>query len=175
MKAFAAFCCYRDLSPRERSLRRVADLLYGDRGATKGRRKSVPGAIQRWASRFAWLERAAAWDEERERLAREAEVEAIKAMRERHAKEAVALQERALARLRALDPAELSPRDVLAFIVEATKLERISRGQPETIAEQRDTWVEAVIEAWQARKRQAGAPGSPSTLERQDPGIAWDE
>lgn len=154
-KAFYAFVLYRDLPPNERSLRRVADLLYGHNPATRRpQHRHVPGQIKRWAERFAWVERAAAWDQERERIAREAEAEAIRAMRERHAKEAVALQERALARLRALDPSELSARDVLAYLIEAAKLERISRGEPETITEGRNVWVEAVIAAWQRRKAQ---------------------
>lgn len=160
-EAFYAFTLYRDMPPRERSLRRVADLIDGHEGATRGpRRRHVPGRIKRWAERFAWVERALAWDEERDRLAREAETEAIRAMRERHAREAMALQEKAILRLRAMDPGELTPNDVLRYFVEAAKLERLARGEPETIAEQRNELAEAVILAWQRRKaRQRAGEG----------------
>lgn len=151
-EAFYAFTLYRDMSPRKRSLRRVADLIDGHEGVTREpRRRHVPGRIKRWAERFAWVERALAWDEEQDRLRREAQREAVEEMLRRHAQEAVALQTKALQRLRELDPSELSPRDVLAFFVEAAKLERISRGEPETIAEERNPWIEAVIRAWERR------------------------
>src|SRR5262249_46449774 len=39
--------------------------------------------------------------------------------------------------LNALDPAELSPNDVLRYIIEATRLERLAMGEPETVQEDR--------------------------------------
>jgi len=51
-------------------------------------------------------------------------------MVERHTKEAMALQQKALKRLKSLDPNELSTRDVLNYLMEAMKLERLSRGEP---------------------------------------------
>jgi hypothetical protein len=51
-------------------------------------------------------------------------------MVERHTKEAMALQQKALERLKSLDPNELSTRDVLNYLMEAMKLERLSRGEP---------------------------------------------
>ena len=152
-RAFYAFTLYRDMPPKERSLRRVAEALGYIRAMQGLRRPPVPGRIVAWSQRFAWVERAAAWDAEKERLAREAEAEAIKTMRERHAREAVALQERALQRLRDMRPEELSPRDVLAFLVEAARLERLSRGEPETVTEERNPWVEAVLRTWERRRQ----------------------
>lgn len=155
-RAYGAFCIYRDLPPHERSLRAVAERLGGKRSET-GRRSTRP--LERWSSRWRWVERAARWDEEQDRRAREAQIRAVKDMRERHAKEAMALQQKALERLRAMDPEELSPADVLRYFVEAAKLERLSRGEPDTIQEQRSNWVDAVIEAWarhQAEKQGTG-------------------
>jgi len=54
-------------------------------------------------------------------------------MVERHTKEAMALQQKALERLKSLDPNELSTRDVLNYLMEAMKLERLSRGEPTEI------------------------------------------
>ncbi len=54
--AFRAFTAYRDMGP-ERSIRRVVKDL--------GIRWSQ---ASRWASRFAWVRRAAAWDDHLDRL-----------------------------------------------------------------------------------------------------------
>lgn len=149
-KAYHAFCIYRDMPPRERSLRAVSARLKGQ----SGKAKKVSTNVYLWSRDWSWQERAKAWDEERERQEREAELEAIKEMRRRHAKEAVALQTKALERLQMMDPDELSPESVLRFIVEAAKLERISRGEPETIQEQRGGWVDAVLAVWERRRKQ---------------------
>jgi hypothetical protein len=58
-------------------------------------------------------------------------------MGERHAKLAVALQEKAVQRLRAMKLEELSSSDLLRYAIEAAKLERLARGEPESIQEQR--------------------------------------
>jgi len=156
-RAYGAFCIYRDLPPQERSLLAVARKL-GYVRVTGGRRPSVPGRIQEWSTRWRWVERAGAWDDEQDRLAREAQVRAIQEMRERHAREAVALQRKALERLKSMDPEDLSAKDVLWYIVEAAKLERLSRGEPDQIQEQRSDWVAAVLAAWPERApNQTGA------------------
>jgi hypothetical protein len=51
---------------------------------------------------------------------------------ERHVREARALQAKALERLRALRPEELGPADLLRYLVEAAKLERLALGEPDT-------------------------------------------
>jgi len=158
-RAYAAFCAYRDLPPRERSILRAAELLGYVRAPRGQRRPNVPGRIVAWSQRWRWAERALAWDEEQDRLARAAETEAIKAMRDRHAREAMALQQKALERLRAMDPSELSPSDVLRYFVEAAKLERLARGEPEMITEHRGDWAEAVLQTWQRRRAQHQRPG----------------
>jgi hypothetical protein len=59
-------------------------------------------------------------------------------MAERHAREALMLQNKAVERLRQLLPEELKARDALAYLVEAAKLERLARGEPtERVAEER--------------------------------------
>jgi|SRR6516162_7615589 hypothetical protein len=57
-------------------------------------------------------------------------------MAERHVREARGLQAKALERLRALRPEELSPADVLRYFVEAVKLERLALGEPDTVQRQ---------------------------------------
>lgn len=161
-KAYEAFCIYRDLPPHERSLKAVAEKLGGKRS---GKSRALR-PLERWSSRYRWVERAAAWDEEQDRQARAAQLEAIKEMRERHAREAMMLQKKAIERLNSMDPRELSAADVLRFLIEAAKLERLARGEPETIQEHRNEWVDAVLAAWQQRlskAKDAHGEGKPST------------
>jgi hypothetical protein len=57
-------------------------------------------------------------------------------MAERQAREARALQAKAVERLRALRPEELGPADVLRYFVEAAKLERLALGEPDAVQRQ---------------------------------------
>jgi hypothetical protein len=57
------------------------------------------------------------------------QIEAVKEMGERHAKEALMLQNKAIERLRQLRAEELKPRETLDFLVGAAKLERQARGE----------------------------------------------
>lgn len=131
-KAFAAFAHYRDMGPG-RSLRGLHGILNRNNIATNLRQLAT------WSSRWHWVERTKAWDAELDWKARETQLAEIQKMRERHTREAMALQEKALARLRNMDASELSANDVLRYFVEATKLERVSRGEPETIQEHQHT------------------------------------
>jgi hypothetical protein len=140
-KAYAAFAIYRDLGPR-RSLEEASRLYHNKtpESATPtagGRRREASGQIRRWAGRWDWVARARAWDQELERIKRHQQVEAVAEMAERHAKEALMLQNKAVERLRLLRPEELVPRDTLSFLIEAAKLERLARGEPtERVAEE---------------------------------------
>lgn len=124
-RAYAAFCIYRDLGP-QRSIAAVAERLPGVRAPRRAKRP-----LERWSSRWNWVERARAWDEEQERLARQEKARAVREMCERHARIAVAMLQKAVERLRSLNPEDLEPLDVVKFIVEAAKLERLARGEPE--------------------------------------------
>src|SRR5437660_1461972 len=137
-RAFAAFCCYRDLGPK-RSLDEVGKRLYGGQS---GRKRAATGRVQEWSSNWQWRERVAAWDAHLDQQTREAQEKARREMGERHAKLAVALQEKAIQRLKGMKPEELSSADLLRYFVEAVKLERLSRGEPDTIEEQRHSGTE---------------------------------
>jgi hypothetical protein len=58
-------------------------------------------------------------------------------MHVRHAQEAREFQIKALERLREIAVAELSAGDVVRFFVEAVKIERLARGEPDSVQEQR--------------------------------------
>ena len=92
--------------------------------------------MDKWSSAFRWVERAAAWDRHLDAEGRAAQEAARKEMAERHVRKARGLQAKALERLRALLPEELSPADVLRYFVEAVKLERLALGEPDTVQRQ---------------------------------------
>ena len=119
-KAYEAFCIYRDLGV-DRSIEKTA----------KNRLK--PGSyswLRNWSSKYNWVERARAYDDYLEREKRKEREKAILEMVDRHIKEAMALQQKALERLKTLNPDELTTRDVLNYLLEAMKVERLSRGEP---------------------------------------------
>jgi hypothetical protein len=140
-KAYAAFAIYRDLGPR-RSLDEASRAYHGPipqvtNSSAARRRRGASGQIRTWAQRWNWSARARAWDEELERVKTSKQLAAIDEMAERHAKEALMLQNKAVERLRQLRPEELKPRETLDFLIEAAKLERLARGEPtERIAEE---------------------------------------
>lgn len=128
-KAFEAFCVYRDMGT-DRSASKVANIV--------GKSFSL---MQQWSQKNGWVDRAAAWDDEQDRIKREAEqkaaVEAIKEMRKRHTKVAVKMINKADAALDEILAGEIKPADIPRIVDIATKLERISRGDVETVIEER--------------------------------------
>jgi len=117
---------YRDLGP-SRTLRAAAAVYYQRSTASAERQ------VDKWSCTFRWVERASAWDQHLDAAARRAQEEAQREMVERHVKEARALQAKALERLRSLCPEELGPTDLLRYIVEAAKLERLALGEPDVV------------------------------------------
>jgi hypothetical protein len=141
--AFGAFVIFRDLGSK-RSLDEAARRYHArpecdpnPSQITATKHKGASGRIREWAEKYRWRERARAWDEEVDRQAREAQIEAVRAMHRRHAEQAVEFQTKALERLRGLPLEELDPPNVLRYYVEAVKVERLARGEPETVHEQR--------------------------------------
>jgi hypothetical protein len=120
--------------------RSLLGTVNGER-TEKGREKQskVPGSWNQAFARWNWRERAEAWDERVRHEAREAHAHDVEEMNRRHIQEAQALQNKAVQRLRDLKVEELSVTDTLRFVIEATKLERTARGEPETIEERRLT------------------------------------
>lgn len=108
-KSFEAFIVYRDLGP-SRTLQKAADML----------RKSG-GTVRRWASRHHWAERAAAFDQDQDKLWRK-QVDA-----ERHvvAKQHVRIQGviigRGVEALQQQDTSRFTPIDALRYLVEGMK------------------------------------------------------
>jgi hypothetical protein len=92
--------------------------------------------LHTWSSKYDWVTRAQAYDDYIEKKKREEKEKAILDMAERHAKLAMAFQQRVAQRLQEIDPAELSPADMARWLDIATRLERLSRGEPTEIGKQ---------------------------------------
>ncbi len=134
LAAWTAFQCYRDLGAN-RSLDEVDRRLYQPSAAAPAEaqpsaaRKRRRGHIGAWSRRFSWVQRVAQWDAHLDREGRAAHVEAVKAMNQRHADAARQLQVRALQALAEMQATDLAAADVLRFLVEACKLERLAVGE----------------------------------------------
>lgn len=118
VKPFQAFAMYRDMG-NDRSLRDIAKQLN----------KSLT-LIARWSSEWHWVERCKEYDAEIDRKAQKARIKAVEEMNKRHADMAVVFQGKILQRLQSVQLNELSPADMIKWMTEATKLERLARGEP---------------------------------------------
>jgi hypothetical protein len=75
-----------------------------------------------------WAERAALWDAEQDRITAIRLMDAREDMAKRHTKAAGALMDKALERLRTLDPDSISPHALILMIDTAAKIERAALG-----------------------------------------------
>jgi len=116
-KAYQAFTAYLQMGTK-RSHAKVAAQL----------RKST-ALMNRWSRRWSWVARVEAWEAEQERIEREEWEKQCRGMAKRHANAALLFQQKALHKLAQLNPDELSPGDLIKWMVEAAKLERLSRGE----------------------------------------------
>ena len=133
-QAFEAFAIYRDMGydadgylGGNRTHRAVAKQL--------GKSETL---ISRWSSQHNWLDRCAAWDAEQDRILRKEQQREIAKMRKRHAAIAYAGIKKAANALNKVNPEDLSPSDIMKFMTECSKLERISRGDVGDVVEERE-------------------------------------
>jgi len=117
-KAYSAFCAYRDYGPN-RSLENIRQIM--DKPPSRN-------WLGKWSSKYNWVERVKAYDDYMERLKRAENEKAILDMVDRHARLAVAFQQRIAQRLAEINPSELTPADMVRWLEVAAKLERLSRG-----------------------------------------------
>ena len=115
VQAFEAFSIYLEMGT-ERSIRAVGQKLVKSRTL-----------ISRWSATYEWVERVAAYDAELHRQAYAAAVRRNRKMIDRNIRTALQMQEKALLALEELDPADLSPRDMLTMLRDVMKLEWESR------------------------------------------------
>jgi hypothetical protein len=133
-QAYAAFVTYRG-DRLDRSLSAVR--------RKHGKNRSV---IERWSKEWDWVARCRAFDVFEEKRIRDEESRALADMRRRHIEEALAVQalgglglNKLLAKERRNpDEITLTPDQVLKLIEIGTRVERLNRGEPDTVVEQRE-------------------------------------
>lgn len=124
-KAFQAFATYRDLGPG-----RTIDAAYCTaKGLPPGSRRAARRWFT-WSVQHRWVERVAAWDAEQDRLRRERAAKELEEMHERHAAMAKAFIAKVVERIKTLDAAALTPRDMATWFDLAVRVERVARGVP---------------------------------------------
>lgn len=133
-KAFAAFVVYRDLPGFQRSFRHAVDRQHGLKPGQAGYRSRY-NQLCKWSSKYKWVDRCREWDSYKDRVSREEQIDQVRSMHTRQATIAAALQQKAYERLKKIDPSILSPSMVIKWFVEAAKMERTARGEPETLHE----------------------------------------
>lgn len=118
-KAYEAFQLYRDASPSDRSLRKLAEQI--------GKSRTL---IERWSSGHEWGERVAAWDAHNDAIRRAAMAAEAQMMGERHARLARRVLDMVAEKLESIDPTDLPPAQLSRLIDTASKLERLALGEP---------------------------------------------
>jgi len=135
-RAYSVFCEYMNLGPY-RSLDKLKQKLH------KSITKSV---LARWSVKYKWVERASAYDDYIEKLKRIENEKAIVEMCERQAKIAMEFLEKVEKRLETLDPADLTPSELIRWLDIAVKVERLARGEPADISKAEVTTLPQIIE-----------------------------
>ena len=125
--SFAGFVLFREMPPATRSLREVAYRL--------GRSESL---IERYSSRWSWVDRARAWDRNQARLSSQAQAKAAADWVDRHAEEGRKLQIFAMAALnkyidrdpdgRIIGVRNIPLRDALLMMKLGSQIERAAAG-----------------------------------------------
>ena len=124
-KPFEAFCVYRDLGP-DRSSYKVADQLSKSRQL-----------MSRWSAQYNWVERAAAWDAEQDRIARREMLAEMAATRKRQRKNAQRMQERGMEFLESIQIGDAKLSEIVSLLKAGMEQERIAIGDVGEVIEER--------------------------------------
>lgn len=155
LQSFEAFKVFRNLPPGTRSLPRVASECT----------KSI-SLIRRWSAEHSWFDRAEEWDAFQDKVALDSQLRAVQDMNRRHVQMSMSLQTKALRRLENMNPDELSPTQLLTYLLEATRLERLARGEPEKIEERCEKIEPKVVDIDMDEIAQRAAPALQRLIER---------
>ena len=165
---------YRDRDMEDKSIRIYRDLGL-DRTLAKtrtilGKKDGYARVIEEWSVKWGWRERCEAWDREVDRKSRVVCLLEIEKMRKQHIQLATSLQglgavelKKWLVHVQDIQQKKkrlLSVKDVRKLIEAGIKLERASRGEPESIIEERHQ-----LTAAQERESLRGLLGDKKALE----------
>ncbi len=114
----------------DRSLEALHQALQDDPSLIGLARAPSRSTLDAWSSAFHWQDRILDLERQAAEQDREQQLKALREMSERHAKEGLALQQKAVERLQSLPSNELSASDAVRALVEGVRLERLARGEP---------------------------------------------
>jgi hypothetical protein len=100
-----------------------------------------------WSTRFNWVARVEAFEDDQDRIALMARADAIKAMQKRHVQTALSIQSKAIQRLQAVKPEELTHYELIRFFEVGIRLERLALGEPESIERIEQDWKKPLEDA----------------------------
>jgi hypothetical protein len=145
--AWAAFAAYRDIEQGRTLVKAVQEL---------GKKPSYLSTVEKWSSENHWRQRVEAWDAHKDKVSREAALDARRAaardMVDRHLQISTHLQRLVSVEILrwvnkvGADVANpdmrrkptLAPNQIQGLLDYAVKLERLNRNEPESITETRD-------------------------------------
>jgi len=139
--AFNAFKFYRDTPAKDRSIRKCI-LAYHQKESS-----TTIALWGRWSTRFNWVARVEAFEDDQDRIALMARADAIKAMQKRHVQTALSIQSKAIQRLQAVKPEELTHYELIRFFEVGIRLERLALGEPESIERIEQDWKKPLEDA----------------------------
>lgn len=122
--------------------------------AKKSETKSIANSWFQASRRWAWRERAEAWDLETQRLRLIKEEEQRQDMLKRHVQVAIALQHRGTEALAKLKDGDFSASDVRLFLLDGVKLERQARGLPEWLVAVAKMTDQELLDEWSRLMRE---------------------
>ena len=167
-RQWEAFIIYRDMGS-SRTLRVTAEVYRETHGLTS-LIASTERTVQMWSVRWHWRDRCAAWDRTKDRHRRRAALEDVAKMRDRHIKLSTSVQSLAASELakwlketKKNKKITIEVGDLLRVLEAGVKLERISRGEPDTIQEQRQE-----MDSDEKRSSLAGLLKSPTAMKALD-------
>lgn len=149
-RAFLAFTVYRDAGVA-RTIKSSVEPYQKQAGLNAHKPNSVFNQMMKWSARWRWKERIVEWDRYLDRHKRKLALREVEKMRNRHAKLGESLQSLGAMELKKWlnkikkeinkkgEEAEviLSVSDLIRTLESGVKLERASRGEPESIIEER--------------------------------------
>lgn len=120
-KAYSAFCAYRDMG-LARSLAKTAQALNHPPGYKQ--------TLWEWSTKYAWQSRCRDYDQHMERVAQLEKENATREMINRHARDAVKIQQMVMESLETTSLEATPPKDLIRVWQQAVRAERASRGLP---------------------------------------------
>ena len=128
-RQYSRFIAFRDLG-RMRTLKQAVEMLHGVGDTSVAYR-----TLMQYAYEYRWTERAESWDFAQDRLEAARLLQMRREMHSRHRRLASGLMAKAVQALTALQPSDMSPRDIVAFVKQGADIEGRALGEPTSLVQ----------------------------------------